>query len=110
MDLDAGHSDDGARFSGSKLSADMSIPIFRAFGSALIRYIYSKPQADEHRRWQSTSGFLSSSPKFRLQPHYCTLAITKLLAAKNGACTEGAVKAPLVASIEETLVEVTLCT
>ncbi len=83
MDLDAGHSDDGAHFSGSKLSADMSIPIFRAFGSALIRYIYSKPQTEERWRWQSTSGFLSSSPKFRLRPHYCTLAITKLLAVKN---------------------------
>src|SRR5712691_7488072 len=73
----------GRVFRDRKLSADMSIPIFRAFGSALIPYIYSKPQADEHRRWQSTSGFLSSSPKFRLQPHYCTLAITKLLAVKN---------------------------
>ena len=90
----------GRVFPDRKLSADMSIPIFRAFGSALIRYIYSKPQADEHRRWQSTSGFLSSSPKFRLQPHYCTLAITKLLAVKNCAWAVGGVKAPLVASIE----------
>jgi len=81
MDLDAGHSDDGAR--------DQSSPPichqcpFSAFGIALIRCIYSKPQTEERWRWQSTSGFLSSSPKFRLRPHYCTLAITKLLAVKN---------------------------
>ena len=81
MDLDAGHSDDGAHFSGSH--GRYVRTHFRAFGSALIRCIYSKPQTEERWRWQSTSGFLSSSPKFRLQPHYCTLAITKLLAVKN---------------------------
>jgi hypothetical protein len=101
MDLDAGHSDDGAHFSGSKLLRRYVINAhFRAFGIALIRCIYSKPQTEERWRWQSTSGFLSSSPKFRLQPHYCTLAITKLLAVKNCAWVVGGVKAPLVASIE----------
>jgi hypothetical protein len=83
MDLDAGHSDDGAHFSRSQALRRCISAHSRAFGSALIRCIYSKPQTEEHWRWQSTSGFLSSSPKFRLQPHYCTLAITKLLAVKN---------------------------
>ena len=37
---------------------------FRAFGIALIRCIYSKPQTEERRRWQSTSGFLNSRRNF----------------------------------------------
>ena len=37
---------------------------FSAFGIALIRCIYSKPQTEERRRWQSTSGFLNSRRNF----------------------------------------------
>ena len=41
MDLDAGHSDDGAHFSGSKLSADMSsMPIFGVRHRANPLYLF----------------------------------------------------------------------
>jgi hypothetical protein len=67
MDLDAGHSDDGAHFLQSKGLRRYVNTNFRAFGIALIRCIYSKPHADERRRWQSTSGFPQLAAKFRLQ-------------------------------------------
>ncbi len=41
----------GRIFRDRKLSADMSIPIFRAFGSALTHCIYSKLHADARRPW-----------------------------------------------------------
>jgi len=82
MDLDAGHSDDGAHFSRSQALRRCISAHSRAFGSALIRCIYSKPQTEERWRWQSTSVFLARG-EISTAIHYCTLAITKLLAVKN---------------------------
>ena len=73
---------------------------FRGVDIAIICCMYSKPQTDERRDRQSTSGFLCSAAKFGLPPIYCTFAITKLLAVKNCAWPEGGVKTPVVASIE----------
>ena len=82
MDLDAGHSDDGAHCLQSKGLPRYVNTHFRAFGIALIRCIYSKPQTEERWRWQSTSVFLARG-EISTAIHYCTLAITKLLAVKN---------------------------
>ena len=71
---------------------------FRGVGIAIICCMYSKPQTDERRDRQSTSGFLCSATKF-LPPIYCTFAITKLLAVKNCAWPVGGVRAPVVGSI-----------
>ena len=78
---------------------------FRGVGIAIICHMYSKPQTDERRDRQSTSGFLCSATKFGLRAIYCTFAITKLLAVKNCAWPVGGVKAPVVGSIEYTLIE-----
>jgi hypothetical protein len=51
MDLDAGHSDDGAHFSGLQALRRYVNANFRAFGIALTRRIYSKLHADERRPW-----------------------------------------------------------
>jgi len=57
----------GRIFPDRTLSADMSsMPIFRAFGIALIRCLYSKPQTE--KRWQSTSGFLNSRRNSNCNP------------------------------------------
>jgi hypothetical protein len=51
MGLDAGHSDDGAHFSGLQALRRYLSAHARAFGIALTRCIYSKLHADERRSW-----------------------------------------------------------